>query len=67
MTLISRETQTEYIPLVDTVISVNVIKDEDKYEDEDEDEDLEEDCCGCCCLILWYLMFIIFLFWCVKL
>ena len=59
MTLISRETQTEYIPLVDTVISVNVIK--------DEDEDLEEDCCGCCCLILWYLMFIIFLFWCVKL
>ena len=59
MTLISRETQTEYIPLVDTVISVNVIK--------DEDEDLEENCCGCCCLILWYLMFWIFLFWCVKL
>ena len=57
MNLLAKSTQTEYIPLAEPIISVNVINDNKNFNNDDDDE---EDCWGCCCLMLWYF-FLLFL------
>ena len=62
MSLLTKSTQTKYVPLADTIISVKVINDNKNFNsgDDDDDDDDGEDCWGCCCLMLWYI-FLIFL------
>jgi len=59
MNLLAKSTQTEYIPLAEPIISVNVINDNKNFNNDDDNDD-EEDCWGCCCLMLWYF-FLLFL------
>lgn len=59
MSLLTKSTQTKYVPLADTIISVKVINDNKNFnsgDDDDVDDDVGEDCWGCCCLMLWYIL-----------
>lgn len=60
MSLLTKSTQTKYVPLADTIISVKVINDNKNFnsggDDDDDDDDVGEDCWGCCCLMLWYIL-----------
>jgi hypothetical protein len=56
MSLLTKSTQTKYVPLADTIISVKVINDNKNFNSDDDDDDVGEDCWGCCCLMLWYIL-----------
>ena len=59
MSLLTKSTQTKYVPLADTIVSVKVINDNKNFNSGDDDDDDDgEDCWGCCCLMLWYILLI---------